>query len=140
MGQNPGHLVLVDPSGLMEIMKKTKSPKLIRLAVTNARNDLIPNKLLSTRTWHALVAADAVFLLVSAAGVNFSISPVRPLAYLGRKLINLASTVFTPVPSLPVNLQQNTTSHSPLFFAGHDEEKPLVPPAIIEFLKTYSLI
>jgi len=140
MGQNPGHRLLIDPSGLMEIMKKTKSPKLIRLAVTNARNDLMPNKLLSTRTWHALVAAAAVFLLVSAAGVNLSISTatVRPSAYIGR-MITLASAMLTPVPSVPVNLQQNTTSHSPLFYAGHDEEKPLVPPAITEFLKTYSL-
>jgi len=40
---------------------------------------------------------------------------------------------------LPDNLQQNAASHPPLFFAGHDEETPLVPYAIAEFLKSYSL-
>jgi hypothetical protein len=125
-------------SGIMEIMKKTKSLKIIRLARTHGRKNLIPNKLLSTRAWHTLVAATAMILLVSAVGVNLSISAVPPSAYWGR-LINLASAVFVPLPSLPVNLKPNTTSLSPLSFAGDDEKKPLVPPAIAEFLKPYFL-
>jgi len=36
-------------------------------------------------------------------------------------------------------MQPKTASQPPLFFASHDEEKPLVSRAIIEFLKAYSL-
>lgn len=136
--RNPDHIVLVNQPELMEIMEKLNSQKIIRQAVTNARNYLISNKLLSTRKWHALVAATAMILLVCAAGVNFSISPDIGLVLAG-KLINQASRVFTLTPSLPDILPQNTASHAPLFFAGHDEEQPLVPHAIVEFLKTYSL-
>jgi hypothetical protein len=125
-------------SGKMEIMKKTKSLKIIRLARTHGRKNLPPNKLLSTRAWHALVASAAVLLLVSAAGVNLSISTVPPSAYFAQ-LINLASAMFSPAPPLPADLKQNTASRSLLFIAGHDEEKPLVPQSIREFLKTYSL-
>ncbi len=125
-------------TGIMEIMKKLYSPKINRQAATKASNTLISNKYLSTMKWSALVSAAALILLLSAFGFNFSISPGLSSASFGR-LINQATKIFTLTPSLPDNLQQNTASHSPLFFAGHDEEKPLVPYAIVEFLETYSL-
>jgi hypothetical protein len=125
-------------TGKMEIMKELNSPKLNRHAATKVRNALISNKYLSTAKWPALVLTAALILLLSASGFDFSISPVLSSDYFG-KLTNNASKIFTPTPSLPDNLQQNTASHAPLFFAGHDEDKPLVPYAVVEFLKTYSL-
>ncbi len=125
-------------TGIMEIMKKLNSQKIYRQAAIKARNILISNKYLSTRKWPALVSAVALIVLLAALGFDFSISPGLSSASFGR-LINQATKIFTLTPSLPDNLQQNTASHPPLFFAGHDEEKPLVPYAIVEFLKTYSL-
>ena len=119
-------------------MKELNSPKLNRQEATKVRNTLISNKYLSTAKWPALILTGALILLLSASGFDFSISPLLSSAYLG-KLTNNASEIFTPTPPLPNNLQKNTASHAPLFFAGHDEDKPLVPYAIVEFLKTYSL-
>jgi len=124
--------------GIMGIMEKLNSQKISRPAVTNFRHDLIPNKLLSTRKWHALVAATAIILLISAVGVNFSMSPDTGMVSVG-ELLNQASKLSTRTPSLPDKLPQNTASQPPLFFAGHDEEQPRVPHAIVEFLKSYSL-
>ncbi len=125
----------------MGIMEKLHSQKTNRPAVANARYDRIPNKLLSTRKWHALIAAAAMILLISAAGVNYSMSPDMGLISDGSvdKPLNQASKLSTRTPSLPDKLPQNTASQAPLFFAGHDEEQPRVPHAIVEFLKTYSL-
>ena len=119
-------------------MKELNSPKLNRQEATKVRNTLISNNYLSTAKWPALILTGALILLLSASGFDFSISPLLSSAYLG-KLTNNASEIFTPTPPLPNNLQKNTASHAPLFFAGHDEDKPLVPYAIVEFLKTYSL-
>lgn len=131
-------ILLVEKLELVEIMKKLNSLKIYRQAGIKARNALISNKYLSTRKWPGLVWAAALILLLAALGFDFSISPVRLSASLGR-LINQASKIFTPASSLPENLHQVTASQPPLFFAGHNEEKPLVPYPIVAFLKTYSL-
>lgn len=124
----------------MASRQNLNSPKIYRLAGADARTDQTPNKLLSTGKWHALIAATAMILLISAAGVNFWMSPDIGLISEGSvdKAVDQTSGA-AAASSLPENLPRDTASQAPLFFAGHDEEQPLVPRAIVEFLKTYSL-
>ncbi|MBW2411288.1 MAG: hypothetical protein JRF72_15940, partial [Deltaproteobacteria bacterium] len=99
---------------------------------------MISSKYLANRKWPALVLAAVLVLSFSALGFDFSMSMVPSPADIGR-LINKVSATNNPDPFAPDNLQANTAPHTPLFFAGHDEEEPLVPPEVAEFLKTYSL-
>lgn len=119
-------------------MKKTNSAEIYRSTAVKVHRLMISSKFLAIKKWPALILTAGLVLLFSALGVDFSMSTVPSSAYLGL-LINQVSAIATPAPSLPDTLQPKTTAHTPLFFAGHDEEKPLVPLAVVEFLKTYSL-
>ncbi|CAB1082535.1 hypothetical protein JY97_08070 [Alkalispirochaeta odontotermitis] len=99
---------------------------------------MISSKYIANRKWPTLTLAAILVLLLSALGFDFSLSTVPSSAHISR-LINQVSATKNSDPFGPDNLQPNTASHTPLFFAGHDEEKPLVPLAVVEFLKTYSL-
>jgi hypothetical protein len=72
-------------------------------------------------------------------GLSFSILPHSSFGFFDR-LLNQAIPVIGLNPSLSRNLQQEAAaSQTPFFFAGHNEERPLIPPGVVEFLKTYSL-
>jgi len=89
--------------------------------------------------WPALILMAALVLMFSAHGSNLSLSPGSASSYMGR-LVSQVSKALDPVLSLSdYNMQSIEATQTPLFFAGHNEEKPLVPHAIAEFLKTYSL-
>jgi hypothetical protein len=109
-----------------------------RQAFTAAIEHLKKNRLLSIRKISKLVSAAALALLFFAAGFSVSKLDFSSLDFFSR-LLNPATRILSFNPILPINLQRVRASHTPLFFAGHNEEKPFIPPVIVEFLKTYSL-
>jgi len=120
-------------------MKNRYLPKLGRLTHVKVHRFLIPSNFFALAKWPALILTAVLVLMFSAHGSDLSLSPVPASSYLGR-LVSQVAKVFDPVLSLPDNdMQLLAAAQTPLFFAGHNEEKPLVPLDIAGFLKTYSL-
>ena len=79
-----------------------------------------------------------MILFFSAIGAYFFISPYQSMVSFGERLIEAARTI-SLTPSQSENLHHMEAFRAPLFVADHDEEMPLIPDAIVEFLSTYSL-
>ena len=120
-------------------MKKLFSQIKFRQVITISLNGLKSNNFFSSRKISKLVSAAALALLFFAAGYSFSKLPDLSMDFFG-KLLNQAIPIIGLNPSLPKNLQPAAAaSQTPLFFEGYNEERPFIPPVVIEFLKSYSL-
>ncbi len=123
-------------------MKKKYSPEIKWHVISQALANMKPGRLSATGKWFNWIRASALALLFSVAGLFISEASFAPLvAPLGAvaRIYNRTTRIIGLAPSALSDLQENSASHTPLFFSEHNEKRPFVPPAIVKFLETYAL-
>ena len=119
-------------------MGKLASSKINGQTLINVNGALKAHHHFITRKRSKLFSVAVLILFFAALGAYFSISPYLSMGSLGERFIEAARNIRL-TPFLPDNLHQMAASRVPLSIADHDEETPLIPDAIAEFLSAYSL-
>jgi peptidoglycan hydrolase-like protein with peptidoglycan-binding domain len=119
-------------------MRKKQSLKIMKDINNLFLGRMKSGKLSASGKWFNVIWTLTLVLFFSAAGffiIEASFAPLGAVA----GLYDRATRIIGLNVSAPINSHPNSVLNIPYFFPGQDEEKPVLPPVIKRFLKSYSL-